>query len=159
MKKLSLEQFLILAWLLSVLVFVVSASLHAASWEGIYRVEGKNPNGTIYTSALEVVKIPDTGFYSLRWQMDADPEGERQMLAIAYEHGDFLIATGYNFSMFGSFKQKGESRWVSPGFDRPMTEKWSRSKELTLEKALKPGPTPTGHPPLEVPKPQRQASL
>ncbi len=124
-------------------------------WDGIYRVDGRNPNGTAYTGAVEVAKIPDTGFYSLRWLQDADPDQEA-MLALAYEHDDLLVATGVNMVMLGSFKQKGEGRWVVPNVATPLSEKWERSKATNLRDALKPMPKPTGHP---APKPaERQAS-
>lgn len=119
----------------------------AEKWEGIYRVEGKNPDGTSYTGALQIEKVPETVFYQLTWLQDADG-GAQQMIAFAYEHEKLLVTIGGNMLMLASFTKDG-GLWLVPnqGLAKPLTETWERSKAKSLKEALKPV-RPTNHPPV-----------
>ena len=128
------------------LIVITAMASAAEKWEGIYRVEGSNPNGTKYAGALWIEKVPETQFFMLTWQMDADPKGEHIMAAFAYEHDGLLITTGANMLMLGSFKKDG-GLWLVPNqnLTAPLTEKWEPSEAKTLGEALKPV-KPSNHP-------------
>ena len=111
-------------WLLVALALapLQSPPLQAAhKWEGIYAVEGVNPDDTTYTGLVEVTRIPETEVYHLLWVLaDGEIEG------IGYEDGDLLIVVALAAPMVASIHKNGKSRWLARGFEKPSTETWAR---------------------------------
>lgn len=119
----------------------------AQPWDGIYRVEGTNPDGSTYGGAVEVKRF-DGDLYQMTWVLDEQP-GEVAMVAFAFSYDDRLVAGGINGPMAMIYKSNGDGRWALPhaAFKVLGREKLTRTKFKTLPEAVRPAAraTPHGH--------------
>lgn len=132
MKKL-LMIVLWLAWALP-----AAAQSPSTSWEGIYRVNGVNPNGGTYSGAVQIARSPEFNLlYELTWMLDAIPD-QVAMTGIGYEHDGFLIVAGTSAPMLASYNKDGQGLWTAPHLSGPTCENLTRTHYETLEDALRP---------------------
>ena len=123
------------------LAFVVcmawASVLQAADWAGIYRMEGKNPDGTPYSGAVEIAPVPNTALFQLTWMLDGH-EGIA-LVVFGFEFDGQLHGSGLEGPMAFALKENGDARWAIPtaSFTSLGVEKLTRVKARTLKDALK----------------------
>jgi len=119
-------------------VFMAWASvLQAADWAGIYRMEGKNPDGTTYSGAVEIQAVPETALFQITWMLDGH-DGV-MLVVFGFEFDGQLHGSGVEGPMAFALKADGDARWAIPtaAFTSLGVEKLTRVKVLKLKDALR----------------------
>ena len=127
---------------------LVGCAVQAAPpWEGVYRVDGINPNGSTYTGAAQIVRIPGTELYQIGWILDGQPD-DLFMTAVGFVFEDRLIAGGLQSPLPMAFNRNGDGRWATPGDTSKIGhERLTRTEFKTLPEAVKPvAPKPPAAP-------------
>lgn len=104
------------------------------TWEGVYVVNGVNPDKSTYQGHAQVVPWGDAkGLYSVVWQFGKGDQAQ-QIRGFAFEDGDQLIVAGLEEPMPVRVKRNGDVRWSAPGAPSVGSEKWTHTelKKLPL---------------------------
>ena len=120
---------------------VVYAQPKADPIVGVYRVDGRNPDGSVYTGAAEI-RLAGKAVYNLAWALDGT-SGTPQALGVGFVHNKTLIvyytSTEGNPGLSGCTVKKDQldCRWISPGVEVPLVETLKKTKDQSLADAVK----------------------
>lgn len=105
----------------------------AFTWDGVYSVEGTNPDGSTYTGMLQIARVEGLALYQLTWAL-ADGT---TMTAFALEHNGQLSAGGLDQPLAFAVGRDLDARWAIPRstFTTLGREKLTRTAFKTLEEA------------------------
>jgi hypothetical protein len=115
----------------------------APKWDGVYRVEGTNTDGSRYAGHVEIRPVPDTPHYLLTWAIDGE-QGVETMQAFGFEYDGGLVAAGLHGPMLMAYRSNGEGRWALPRRTEKLgQEKLTRTdlKALPEPAAARPKPS------------------